>query len=498
MINMYPEIIAPGQGASQGTRYALYGTPGTTPLVSLGGGPIRALCAIAEGPGFSERLIAVAGNAVYAITANGGATLLGTITTESLPAQIHALNTDPNVVDQFVVLSAGNLYSGSITNSTLTQVQLPTNPDGNVIFARTMDVQDGYVIVSEVDSRRFYISNLEDPRTWNPLNFATKEANPDFLQGVYSAYEYLYLFGLETVEIWYNSGAANFPFQRLSGGGVTQAGCVSPWSICELDNTIIWLGRDPRGQTVVWELRGLIPVRVSTHAVEHAFNAYGSGLSQAVAYTYQEEGHHFYVLTLPTAGGVSFPVNTAPLTTWVYDSTTGLWHERGVWNGTNWNRVSTWYHAMAFFAPVGFPNAMGHYVGGGEPGDGFGVVFKQSLDVFQYNINPIRRLRAAPHVSSEKNVIRHVSLQLDVQMGVVPSSGPASTPSYNLNISSDGGRTFGPNLNVLAGTTGQYTKRAIWRRLGRPRDRVYQVWTEDAVQQAWVDAYLRTTPGTGY
>ena len=52
----------------------------------------------------------------------------------------------------------------------------------------------------------------------------------------------------------------------------------------------------------------------SPRMIADAARRYGA---DAVAYTYQQDGHPFYVLNFPSAN-----------TTWVYDVSTGAWHER--------------------------------------------------------------------------------------------------------------------------------------------------------------------------
>ncbi|MFE1676613.1 hypothetical protein ACFMJE_18460, partial [Acinetobacter baumannii] len=67
---------------------------------------------------------------------------------------------------------------------------------------------------------------------------------------------------------------------------------------------------------IVYRAVGYTGKRISTHAIEYAIQSY-STITDAIAFTYQQEGHSFYVLTFPTADK-----------TWVFDVSTELWHER--------------------------------------------------------------------------------------------------------------------------------------------------------------------------
>jgi hypothetical protein len=74
---------------------------------------------------------------------------------------------------------------------------------------------------------------------------------------------------------------------------------------------------------IVYRANGYTAQRISTHAVEWQIQQYGN-LSDAIAYTYQQDGHSFYVLIFPSAN-----------TTWVFDVATSLWHERAAFINGN-------------------------------------------------------------------------------------------------------------------------------------------------------------------
>ena len=59
-----------------------------------------------------------------------------------------------------------------------------------------------------------------------------------------------------------------------------------------------------------------------------------------------------------------------------------------------------------------------------------------------------------------------------------------------LRWSDDGGETWGPERWVSAGKIGNYGTRAIWRRLGRSYDRVYELVVTDPIPWRVIGAYL--------
>jgi hypothetical protein len=346
---------------------------------------------------------------------------------------------------------------------------------------------DGYVIVNfapnTTDNRRtrFYISGLLDPTTWSPLAFGAKEGNPDPIVGVFAAYENLLIFGTQTTEIWYDSGDLNFPFARITGGGVIEAGCASPYTIQKMDGTVIWLGTDARGASVAWMLRGLTPVRVSNHAIETRWSNYQT--SFATSYCYQEDGHYFYVL--------HFPIEN---TTWVYDSVTGLWHERCSIDSSG-----------AFRADFGRYGAFGLNIGHGALDYRNGNFYLQSIGYWDEAGTPIIRQRAVPPMVQGENWTFFSHARLLSEQGnpaasdapiVFGSPLPTETPQYTLELSRDGGQTWGTPVPKTGSATD--TRALIqWWRLGRARQLAIRLTSRSRINHAWVNFYIEGTPGSG-
>ena len=184
---------------------------------------------------------------------------------------------------------------------------------------------DGYFVFNEPDSQKFWVTQLLDGTSVDPLDFASAEGSPDGIVGLIVDHREVWLLGTNSVEVWYDAGLLDFPLQRIQGA-FNEIGCVAPYSIAKLDNGIFWLGQDARGQGIVYRANGYTGQRISTHAVEWQIQQYGN-LSDAIAYTYQQDGHSFYVLIFPSAN-----------TTWVYDVATQAWHERAGWNNGSWTR----------------------------------------------------------------------------------------------------------------------------------------------------------------
>src|SRR5215469_160081 len=69
-------------------------------------------------------------------------------------------------------------------------------------------------------------------------------------------------------------------------------------------------------------------------------------------------------------------------------------------------------------------------------------------------------------------------------------------PQITLRWSDDGGHTWSNDHTISTGDpTTLFKTRVIWRRLGRSRDRIYEVQAQDPVPWRLIDAYLLATPG---
>src|SRR5690606_12487940 len=98
--------------------------------------------------------------------------------------------------------------------------------------------QDGYFIFIEPNSERFFISE-SDGTSYDGED--SPDVFPDFLVGAVSNHRDLWLFGQNTIEVWFNSGNATFPFERIEGAFI-EVGCLSAFSIAKAMNSVFWLG----------------------------------------------------------------------------------------------------------------------------------------------------------------------------------------------------------------------------------------------------------------
>ncbi|MFZ9960152.1 MAG: hypothetical protein ACO3GP_07155, partial [Candidatus Limnocylindrus sp.] len=275
MVNLYPEVIPE---AGKEPAY-LQRCPGLRQYMEVGSGPIRALYPL------GDSLYVASGSEFYKVDGNLNVTKLGDIT-----------GTGPvSMADNGIQIFVACNPDGYIYNSNTNVFQKITDPD--FPGAVTVGYLDGYFVFNEPNSQRIWVTALLDGLSIDPLDFASAEGSPDGLVSIIIDHREAWLFGTNSVEVWYNSGNPDFPLERIQGA-YNEIGCIAPYSVAKLDNSVFWLGADARGQGVVYRAQGYQGVRVSTHAVEFAIQQYAN-MSDALAYTYQQDGHAFYVLIFP-------------------------------------------------------------------------------------------------------------------------------------------------------------------------------------------------------
>lgn len=76
------------------------------------------------------------------------------------------------------------------------------------------------------------------------------------------------------------------------------------------------------------------------------------------------------------------------------------------------------------------------------------------------------------------------------QVSATPQGIVQSGPKMTLRWSNDGAKTWSNGQARDCGATGNFRQRVLWNRLGRARDRVYEISVDAAVPWAIIDAYL--------
>lgn len=372
-INLYPVI-----SEVNGEITALYGTPGLRRLVTLPNtGGTRGGYVPATG-----RAIVVQGNKVYRLDGKMNySQCAGELLTTSGAVSITDNGTTAVIVD-------GKYgYALDLASSVITRI------DSDAFYGSSrVAFISGYFVFIKPASQVFYWTDLYSTN-FDALNFASTEGNPDFLVSLIVDHSEVWFFNTNSTEVYRVTTNPDQPIE--STGAFIEHGCAAAQSVAKLDNTVFWIGQDANGNGTVWRANGYTPQRISTHAIEYAIQGYGV-ISDAFAYTYQQDGHAFYVLTFPSDSK-----------TWAYDVSTGAWHERAYRNTTTGEFERHRSNWLIFF---GGKHIVGDYRDG--------RIYELDPDYYTDDGDPLVSVRSAPVVSNGTKRLFHTCLQIEVESGV--------------------------------------------------------------------------------
>ncbi len=172
----------------------------------------------------------VNGTTLYSFDSAGAYTILGFI------AGTGSVSMASNGIKLAIVVPGGSAYQFDSSTSIVTEV---TDPD--YIISDTVVFKDGFYVYTASAGDVFFNSALNDPLTFDALDFGTAEINPDRIIAAHVNHNELFILGEETIEVFQNIGGAGFPFQRIPGANI-QKGCYAKFSIVEFDNKFIFVG----------------------------------------------------------------------------------------------------------------------------------------------------------------------------------------------------------------------------------------------------------------
>ena len=492
---------------SSGTLYAGQTITGSTVtpktiITALGSGTVlsETIATAGTGYGVNENITVLGGvygssPATYTVTSIGGSGAVTGLTRTfsgqytSNPANNVSTTSDGAGTGLTLTLtfgtgtgSTGNYVinnSQTVTSRTMYGLNFSELPstDGAFTGGSVVDIVDNYFIYNRPNTQQYAASDVLSPITYG-LSFASKFTGPDDLVSLIVDHGQIYLLGEKTSEVWADVGTFPFPFQRIPGAS-SQHGIAAQFSMARFGNSFAYVSRNDRGQAVIVQMNGYFPQRISTHAVENTL--VNQTISDAVAYTYQLEGHECYVVSFPTLE-----------LTWVYDGATQLWH-KWLWTDTQNNYKRHRSNCGALFQNQ-------FLVGDYENGQ----IYRLDPNNYTDNGTLIRRMRRCPHLVADFQRQYFDELQLQFQPGVglqgietfpLGDNDIGINPQAMLRWSNDGGSTWSNEHWAGIGKVGKYQNRIIWRRLGQARDRIYEVVVTDPVKAVIVSANLKASVG---
>lgn len=378
----------------------LYPTPGTKAFLAVVDSPDRGGITAQDPTSGIDRTFTVAGGIFYEVSSTGAGTPYGNVVNDN---SLISICYGPT---QVFFASAGASYVFDLTTNVLTRL-----PDADFDGAKVSFVGycEGFFIALRANSNKWQVSGLFDATSWDLLDITAISVFPGNALRMMVDHSQVWFWGARQSVVYYLSGNM-FPFDVVESSFIEQ-GIFAPKSAVRLDNSVFWIGGDDRGRGIGWRANGYTPSRITNYAEEYLWSTF-STISDAEAYSYQDQGHSFWVIYFPTANR-----------TRVYDAATGLWHERAYWNtvsGTFSAHHSRW-HTFNFNK---------HLVGSPFSGE----LNEMSINFYDDLGNTIRRVRRSAPIANEQQWIFHHQVQIDCETGLGPTppltspAGPSTGP----------------------------------------------------------------------
>jgi len=443
IIGDVPTNFFPAADPAKGV--VLHGTPGLTQLCDL------ADCTEIRGMfPFNGYLYTVArrgGESVlWRVSSTGSYSEIGTITTSaSGPVWMTENQTQLLIVDGV----SGWTYTES--SGGLAQIT-----DASFPGASSASYQDGYGLFTQPSTNYWFFSAINDFRSFDALDIYSKEGKPDNVISILSNHREVWIFGTESIEVWYNAGGDNTstsnPTFARNAGGLLEYGCGAAKSPASFDNSLAWLSE--KGQLL--RATGYNAQIISNDLWGEQVKDY-TVLNNAIAFSYTDMEHEFYQITFPSDD-----------VTWVFDAKTKLFHKKSSYKGSN----EFGRHRANCYALLNRK----HYVGDYENGK----IYEMSMDYLDDAGEEIRRVVYSPEMHSGMKRTFYPSVQIEFEPGVGLESG--LDPQAMLEYSNDGGKNWGSEIWRSVGKVGEYSERAIWHRLGSGYRRMYRLSVADPVK----------------
>lgn len=406
LVNCYRE---PSQGK---TGHTIKSDLGTSAFSQLSGVFFREMEEV------NGVLYAACGSALYSIDASGGETVLGA-TADSENASIAGNNGD-------VTLCIGGLYY--LWNGTT----LAQPSAGAFSSFGSLDYIGNYTVLTEMNGIRFQWSDIADASTLPGLNFSSADGKDDKIVRGVAVNGYYYVFKEKSYEVWYITGEAGPDAFQRQAGGVQEIGLKGFGLVAKIPSgSAFFVGSDGKAHIV-----GMGPVSIPP--VETAIKI----LEPDRCICWEDEGH------------VMCAINFRNGAAWVYDLSTGEWHERA--QGVN---LDPW-------GVVASAKAYGNWYVGQNGGQVL-LLSRSNADVSA----PLVRSMTSRTLDNDGQRIKVSELEVFPRIGFAAGS-------VFMRMSKDSGHSWG-DWRQKSWSVGEYNKRMNWRALGQARQWVVQVHISD-------------------
>jgi hypothetical protein len=447
LLNFYPAPIA-DQGNGR-TAYVLKSVLGQDNLSGFGAA-VRALGRA------NDKMWAVAAGRLHEVATDGTTTERGTVADD-------ALTTIAGNYGIVTVVAGNNYYTWN--GSTVAQ------PSGKTFTnVGSHCYVGGYTVLTEKAGRRFQWSALGDATSLNALHFASADKVDDNLLRAVEFRGNLILFGETSAEVWSINPDATLASARFVWADTANTGLKAFGLIVRFDDALFWVGNDNVAR--IWG-QG----EVSTTAVERDL----AKAQPTDCVYYEDEGHKFCAIRF------------ADRPAWVYDITTGLWHERGETAGfLPWRVTATLRNGAGWIAGT-TAGALVSLARTNRDLDAPLTRQATSRSVYlgdrPFRVDKVELLARVGEfmVNNEETfalglgVERFLSLGGDNVLRLYATPSGERDAQVALSISRNGGQTWTPPKIRSMGRKGDFERRMTWQGQGQAQQCTFRFETSEPV-----------------
>lgn len=336
-----------------------------------------------------------------------------------------------------VMANGGNMITTDLTSLTqMADADAPTS----VSHVATLD---SYTLANEMNSQRFWNSDVLAPLSWNAGSQQQANSWPDNLLGLVVGWDEILLVGSDSVEVWFDDGTT--PFRKIQGG-LIQRGCSAIYSVQQVGTNWFWL--DEKRRFVKLDNRTPTVVSFPFNKQLQMFTA----VNDAVSDMMEIDNLPLYVISFPSARR-TFAYN------WMKDA----WSDWGSWNPNTASYERFPGNCYAFARPWNC-----HFVGDAANGK----IYKASRAYYTDNGSPVRTIRRTGFVS-HGTTQRKFSRELQIRCKRGAGNSSVTEPVMWVKWRNDGG-AWGNEHYVSLGQVGQHEYVARLHQLGNYRVRQWE------------------------
>lgn len=310
------------------------------------------------------------------------------------------------------------------------------------------------LVINNKQSNTFHFSKLAltEFDTVGNLDFYSAESSSDPIIALEMVNGALWIWGTRSFEVWRSQNNQDDPYTYV-GGSQSSIGCKARQSTAVLENYCFWLGSSDIGSDRVFMGTGTDAKDITGTIADQI--PLCADRSNALGWCYADEGHLFYLLTFRSSNR-----------TFVYDMETNEWHERMSRN----LQTGAWtYYPYTYAVRYGDSIYCGTLVDGN--------LCELSKDAYtEHDGKQILRERVSPTFFENLSTIIINHFFVDCNVGnTALLQGQGSDPLLMLEVSFDGGYTYGDILRRSVGRQGEYKTTVDWWGLGAGREPVFRL-----------------------